>query len=97
MAAPHVCDGTSAVGESRHRIPRRIRWSTDLTLLSQTAPARGAGQMLPVLDLDPAIEAATAGCFETKPSSPIRQAWRNRSGPISPCISADRWPDHVRL
>ena len=25
-----VCDGTSAVGESRHRIPRRIRgWSTD--------------------------------------------------------------------
>ena len=28
-AAPDVCDGTSAVGESRHRIPRRIRWSTD--------------------------------------------------------------------
>jgi hypothetical protein len=29
IAAPDVCDGTSAVGESRHRIPRRIRWSTD--------------------------------------------------------------------
>jgi len=29
MAAPDVCDGTSAVGESRHRIPRRIRWSTE--------------------------------------------------------------------
>ena len=28
IAAPDVCDGTSAVGESRHRIPRRIRWST---------------------------------------------------------------------
>jgi hypothetical protein len=28
-AALDVCDGTSAVGESRHRIPRRIRWSTD--------------------------------------------------------------------
>jgi len=27
--APDVCDGTSAVGESRHRIPRRTRWSTD--------------------------------------------------------------------
>jgi hypothetical protein len=25
IAAPDVCDGTSAVGESRHRIPRRIR------------------------------------------------------------------------
>src|SRR6266851_1795134 len=29
IAAPDVCDGTSAVGESRHRIPRRIRRSTD--------------------------------------------------------------------
>ena len=29
IAAPDVYDGTSAVGESRHRIPRRIRWSTD--------------------------------------------------------------------
>ena len=29
IAAPDVCDGTSIVGESRHRIPRRIRWSTD--------------------------------------------------------------------
>jgi hypothetical protein len=29
IAALDVCDGTSAVGESRHRIPRRIRWSTD--------------------------------------------------------------------
>ena len=29
IAAPDLCDGTSAVGESRHRIPRRIRWSTD--------------------------------------------------------------------
>ena len=29
MAAPDVCDGPPAVGESRHRIPRRIRWSTD--------------------------------------------------------------------
>ena len=28
-AAPDVCDGTSAAGESRHRIPRRLRWSTD--------------------------------------------------------------------
>jgi hypothetical protein len=26
IAAPDVCDGTAAVGESRHRIPRRIRW-----------------------------------------------------------------------
>ena len=34
IAATGVCDGTSAVGESRHRIPRRIRWSTDWTLLS---------------------------------------------------------------
>ena len=34
IAAPDVCDSTSAVGESRHRIPRRIRWSTDRTLLS---------------------------------------------------------------
>ena len=25
LAAPDVCDGTAAVGESRHRIPRRIR------------------------------------------------------------------------
>jgi hypothetical protein len=32
-SCPDVCDGTSAVGESRHRIPRRIRWSTDWTLL----------------------------------------------------------------
>ena len=29
IAAPDVCDGTSAVGDSRHRIPKRIRWSTD--------------------------------------------------------------------
>jgi hypothetical protein len=29
IAAPDVCDGTSAVGESRHRNPRRIRMSTD--------------------------------------------------------------------
>ena len=29
IAAPDVCDGTSAIGESRQRIPRRIRWSTD--------------------------------------------------------------------
>jgi hypothetical protein len=29
IAAPDVCNGTSAVGESRHRIPRRIRRSTD--------------------------------------------------------------------
>src|SRR6478609_3562757 len=36
IAAPDVCDGTSAVGESRHRIPRRIRWSTGGTLLSFT-------------------------------------------------------------
>jgi len=35
IAAPDVCDGTSAVGESRHRIPWRIRWSTDWTLLSR--------------------------------------------------------------
>jgi hypothetical protein len=28
-AAPDVCDGTSGVGESRRRIPRRIRWSPD--------------------------------------------------------------------
>jgi hypothetical protein len=34
IAAPDVCDGTSAVGESRHRIPRCVRWSTDSTLLS---------------------------------------------------------------
>jgi signal transduction histidine kinase len=33
-----VCDGTSAVGESRHRIPRRIRWATDRTLLSRHRP-----------------------------------------------------------
>jgi len=39
-AAPDVCDGTSAVGESRHRSPRRIRWSSRL-LLSQADPARG--------------------------------------------------------
>ena len=32
IAALDVCDGTSAVGESRHRI--HIRWSTDRTLLS---------------------------------------------------------------
>ena len=29
IAAPDVCDGTSGVGESRHRFPRRIR--TDRT------------------------------------------------------------------
>ena len=32
IAVLDVCDGTSAVGESRHRIPRRIRWFTFLTL-----------------------------------------------------------------
>jgi len=26
IAAPDLRDGTSAVGESQHRIPRRIRW-----------------------------------------------------------------------
>ena len=31
IAAADVYDGTSAVGESRHRIPSRIRWSTDGT------------------------------------------------------------------
>ena len=41
MAAPDVCDGTSAVGESRHRIPRRIRWSTDGTLLPGLTSRRG--------------------------------------------------------
>jgi hypothetical protein len=29
IAAPDVCDGTFAVGESQHRILRRIRWATD--------------------------------------------------------------------
>ena len=29
-------------------------------------------------------------CFETMPSSPIRQAWRNRSRPISPCSKSLR-------
>ena len=28
--------------------------------------------------------------METMPSSPIRQAWWNRSGPISPCSKSDR-------
>jgi hypothetical protein len=29
IGCPDVWDCTSAVGESRNRIPRRIRWSTD--------------------------------------------------------------------
>ena len=56
--------------------------------------------MLPVLDLDPAPEPAAAielsRCLETNPSSPIRQAWRNRSGPISPCSNGARWMPSTR-
>ena len=29
-------------------------------------------------------------CFDTKPTRPSRQAWRNRSGPISPCSKSLR-------
>ena len=50
--------------------------------------------VLPVLDLDPAIGPTTAisavAVLETKPSRPSRQAWRNRSGPISPCSKSLR-------
>ena len=48
-------------------------------------------RMLPVLDLDPAIVPAAAvdtlAMLGDLPSSPIRQACRNRSGPIAPCSS----------
>jgi hypothetical protein len=50
--------------------------------------------MAPVLHLDPAIKPAStvsvSRCFETSPSSPIRQACRNKSGPISPCSNGAR-------
>jgi len=35
MSAPNVCDGTSAVGESRHRILWRIRWSIELNFAAE--------------------------------------------------------------
>jgi hypothetical protein len=35
----------------------------------------------------PARQGRTFG-FDTRPSKPIRPAWRNRSGPISPCSNA---------
>ena len=55
MAAPDMCDGTSAVGESRHRIPRRIRWSNDRTLLShhRLFPCPGRRQRRPALGPPP--------------------------------------------
>ena len=36
-------------------------------------------------------------CFDTKPSRPIRQACRNRSGPISPCSKSARKMPLTRL
>ena len=42
-----MCDGTSAVGESRHRIPRRIRCSTDLDGVTPRWLWRGVSRVSP--------------------------------------------------
>jgi hypothetical protein len=52
-------------------------------------------RMLPVLDFDPAIKPAGAigaiAVLRDQTLQPIRQAWRNRSEPISPCSKGARW------
>ena len=67
IAAPDVYDGTSAVGESRHRIPRRIRCQpTELCLQNCAATDCPPGPMSALGGCGRAAP-ATLGCDTLKP------------------------------
>ena len=69
------------IGEKQAVITRR-GFTLNTSKLIHHPTKRG---MAPFLNFDPAVEPAAAvralSMLEDQPSSPIRQAWRNRSGP----------------
>jgi hypothetical protein len=62
IAAPDVCDGTSAVGESRHRIPRRI--IRQPTCLGRPYWWSAGGRLTACPTHWPAVEALAAALVE---------------------------------
>ena len=78
---------TAGTTSSRRRFAQdQLPQAVNISKLVRDA---AVGRVPPLLPLDPVVAAvAPVGalrCFETKPSSPIRQAASNSSGPISPC------------
>jgi hypothetical protein len=73
IAAPDVCDGTSAVGESRHRIPGASVGQPTEPCLELILHA-SIGRMFPILHLDPIRRAAGAigpvGALRDQPLKP---------------------------